>query len=149
MSPRPASRRLFALTFGAALSLSLASSPSQAHGDPSAVSASTLSALPVALSVTATVAPSALLVAGGTLVVVSVTAVAGGTVWVLERASDGARISLRVTGRALAASATLAGTAVVASAVGAGTVLSVAGQAIAFVPNEVGKALLHHEKVSR
>ena len=41
------------------------------------------------------------------------------------------------------------GTVVTVSAVGAGTVLSVAGRAIAFVPNEIGAALLHHEKLSR
>ena len=33
--------------------------------------------------------------------------------------------------------------------VGAGTLLSTAGEVIAFIPNEIGKALLHHEKVTR
>lgn len=129
-----------------ALCLALASASSPAQSELSAASA--LSGLPVAVSAVGGLALSGL-VAGTALVVVSIEAVGDSTVWVLERASDGARISLRFTGRALAAGFILSGTAVVASAVGAGTVLSVAGKAVAFVPNEVGKALLHHEKVSR
>ena len=43
----------------------------------------------------------------------------------------------------------LAGTAVVATAFSAGWVLSAAGKAIAFIPNEVGKALLYNERVTR
>jgi len=35
------------------------------------------------------------------------------------------------------------------TAVAAGNVLSVAGQVIAFIPNEIGAALLHNERVTR
>jgi hypothetical protein len=35
------------------------------------------------------------------------------------------------------------------TAIGAGWVLSAAGAAIAFIPNEVGKALLYNERVTR
>jgi poly(A) polymerase len=35
------------------------------------------------------------------------------------------------------------------TAVSAGWVLSTAGQVIAFVPNELGKALLHNERITR
>jgi len=41
------------------------------------------------------------------------------------------------------------GMAVVVSVVGAGTVLSAAGEVIAFIPNEIGKALMHNERVTR
>jgi hypothetical protein len=41
------------------------------------------------------------------------------------------------------------GAAVAVSVIGAGTVLSVAGEVIAFIPNEIGKALLHNEQVTR
>jgi hypothetical protein len=50
----------------------------------------------------------------------------------------------------LAAGASVAvGASVVVSAVAAGWVLSVAGEAIAFVPNALGQALLHNERITR
>lgn len=123
------------------LALSLAHAPTAlAHGAASELSA--LSALPVAVSV---VAPVGLLVSGAALTVVAVEAASGATVWVLERASDGARASVQ-----LAAGASVAvGASVVVSAVAAGWVLSVAGEAIAFVPNALGQALLHNERITR
>jgi hypothetical protein len=42
-----------------------------------------------------------------------------------------------------------AGTAVAVTALSAGWILSSAGKAIAFIPNEIGKALLYNERVSR
>ncbi|WP_371816409.1 hypothetical protein [Roseateles sp. DAIF2] len=104
--------------------------------------ASGLSLLPVAVSVAA---PVALLTAGATLSVTAVEASADGSVWILERASDGARASVRFTGKASQA----VGTAVIVTAIGSGYVLSAAGQAIAFVPNAIGDALLHNEKITR
>ncbi len=123
------------------LSLGLASAPaSQAQSNVS--DASALSLMPVAISVAA---PAMLLVGGVMLTVVAVEVSATGSVWVLERASDGARASLRFAGHVLAAS----GAAIVVTAVATGWVLSAAGAAIAFVPNEIGRALLHNERISR
>ena len=42
-----------------------------------------------------------------------------------------------------------AGTAVVVTAFSAGWVLSAAGKAIAYIPNEIGAALLYNERVTR
>lgn len=112
---------------------------------PIVLSATAISATGAALSVGAT----ALLSAGVTLTVVSVEVVGGVTVWVLERASDGARLSLRMAGKLAEGAALSVGTAVVVSVIGAGVVLSAAGQALAFIPNEIGKALLYNEQVSR
>ncbi|MDP2004442.1 MAG: hypothetical protein Q8K45_02090 [Rubrivivax sp.] len=119
--------------------------PAQAHRDASA-EASALSMLPIAVSVAA---PAVLLSAGAVFTVVAVKVVSDGTVWVLERASDGAQVSVTLTGAAVGGVSLLAGTAVVAVASTAGWVLSAAGQAIAFIPNEIGKALLHNERVTR
>jgi hypothetical protein len=127
----------------AGLSLALALGPAtaaQAHNTASELSA--LSMLPVAVSVAA---PVGLLSAGAMFTVVAVEAVSGATVWVLERASDGARASVTLAGGASAA----VGTAVVVTAFSAGAVLSAAGKAIAFIPNEIGKALMYNERVTR
>ena len=137
------------LILAGALALALASGggAAQAHTRPDSSQASEASVLPLAVSVVA--APIALLSAGATLTVVAVSTVAEGTVWVLERASDGARASLVVSGQVVGGVSVLAGTAVVATACSAGWVLSAAGQAIAFVPNAVGRALLYNERVTR
>jgi hypothetical protein len=99
--------------------------------------ASTVLALPVALSV-----------GGAALSVVAVESVADGTVYVLERASDGARASIKLTGRVAHGASVGVGSAVAISVIGTGVVLSAAGEVLAFVPNAVGRALLHDEKLS-
>ena len=129
----------------ALLSLALLSqSPARAQ---SAVSeASAISMLPVAVSVAA---PAMLLSAGAVLTVVAVESTARGTVWVLERASDGVRVSVNFAGQVLGGAALSVGAAVAVTVIGSGYVLSAAGQAIAFIPNEIGAALLHNERVTR
>jgi hypothetical protein len=136
----------------AALTLSLALCSVQAQSELSAISVAPVALSVVAVSATGaalSVAPSAILAAGVTLTIVSVEVVAGVTVWVLERASDGVRISLRTTGQLAKGLVVSTGAAVTVSVIGAGTVLSVAGEVIAFIPNEIGKALLYNEQVSR
>lgn len=143
-------KHLLAIT---TLALSLAA---QAHTSPSEASA-VLSVAPVALSVGAVSAsgvalsalPAGILSAGVTLTVVAVEVVGSTTVWVLERASDGARISIKASGKLAEGVVVSTGAAVVVSVIGAGTILSAAGEVIAFIPNEIGKALLYNEQVSR
>lgn len=93
-------------------------------------------------------APALLLSGGAVLTVVAIEQSAAGVEWVLERAADGSRASVRLSANAAAGAAASVGTAVVFSVVATGWVLSVAGKAVAFVPNEVGKALLYNERVS-
>jgi len=127
----------------AALVLALAGG---ARAHTGASEASALSMLPVAVSVAA---PVGLLSAGAVFTVVAVDAASQGTVWVLERASDGARASVTLGAHMAGGVSVVAGTAVVATAFSAGWVLSAAGKAIAFIPNEMGKALLYNERVTR
>jgi hypothetical protein len=134
----------------AASLLGSAALPARAQSEASAA----LSMLPVASVVgTASVAstaaaavvavPAALSVTGAVLTVKAVQASATGTVYLLERASDGAQVSVEILGRAAHA----AGTVVTCSVIGTGVVLSAAGEAIAFVPNAIGRALLHNERL--
>ena len=58
-------------------------------------------------------------------------------------------LGLRLSGQAVAGLSIAAGTVVVVTAVGTGWVLSTASRAIAFVPNEIGNALLYNERVTR
>jgi hypothetical protein len=127
------------------LSAMLAVNPARAH-PPSASDASALSMLPVAVSVAA---PAMLLSAGAMLTVVAVEASAAGVVCILERASDGVRASVTLSTQGAAALSVGVGTVVTVSAFSAGWVLSAAGRAIAYIPNEIGAALLYNERVTR
>lgn len=86
--------------------------------------------------------------AGAELVVKSARASARGTEYVLERASDGASATVEIVSKGAGAVSLATGTLVTVSTVSAGVVLSAAGQAIAFLPNALGRALLHNERVS-
>jgi len=104
--------------------------------------ASALSALPIGVL---SAAPVAVLASGANLTVSAVEASAAGTTWVLERAADGARASVKLAGNASVA----VGTSVAVTAMAAGYVLSVAGQAVAFIPNEIGASMLYNERITR
>jgi hypothetical protein len=119
----------------------------QAQSEASAA----LSLLPVASvagAASAVVAvPVALSAGGAALTVVAVEASVDGTAYVLERASDGARASVRIAGSAVGGSAIAVGTVVTVGVIGSGVVLSAAGEMIAFIPNAIGRALLHNERL--
>jgi hypothetical protein len=93
-------------------------------------------------------APVILSAAGAVFVVKVVEVTARGTVYVLERASDGARVSVEIVGKGMHASAVGVGASVAVSVIGTGMVLSALGEAIAFIPNELGRALLHNERIT-
>jgi len=135
-------RSLLSTSVAALLTIHLATA--QAQSEASALSA--LSALPIAVSVAA---PVMILSAGAALTVVAVEGSATGAVWVLERASDGARATLKLSAQAAGGLSVAAGTVVVVTAVSTGWVLSTASRAIAFIPNEIGSALLYNERVTR
>lgn len=125
-----------------------------AHAQADASAASAVSAMPLASVVGASAGavvalPVAFSTAGAVLLVKAVEASAKGTVYLLERVSDGARASVEVSGKVAGAASHAVGTAVTVSVISAGVVLSVASQVIAFIPNEIGRALLHNERVSQ
>jgi hypothetical protein len=62
--------------------------------------------------------------------------------------SDGARVSVEVTGRMANSASVAAGSTMVVSVISAGVILSAAGEAIAFIPNALGRALLHNERLT-
>lgn len=151
LSKRPEPSRTTALRRAlAALSLVAAigaAAPQQALAGPNDASLlSAMSMLPVAVSVAA---PVMVLIAGAQLTVKAVESTAQGSLLVLERASDGAQASIALSGKVLDRASVKVGSAVEASAIGAGMILSAAGTVIAFVPNEIGRALLHHEPITR
>ena len=138
-------RKLIAtmVSLSMAVPAALVSSPAMAHAEGLS-EASALSGLGVAMSVSAPV----MLVAGASMMtVVAIDVVAEGTVWVLQRASDGARIVVKWSTLSVGMASVAVGTVITVTAVSAGWVLSTAGEVLALIPNTLGKALLHHERV--
>ncbi|WP_290674693.1 hypothetical protein [Aquabacterium sp.] len=125
--------------------MALPAAPALAHNDGLS-EASALSALPVAVSVSA---PILSVAAGSVLVLASIEVVADGTVWVLQRASDGARIVVKWSAMSVGMASVAVGAAITVTAISAGWVLSTAGTVLALIPNALGQALLHHERVIR
>lgn len=127
-----------------------------AHAQSEASALSALSVLPVASVVTgasvvagaALALPVALSTAGAVLVVRTVEVSARGTVLLLERASDAAQVSVEIAGRGVEAVSLAVGSTVTVSVLGAGVLLSVAGEVLAFIPNALGQALLHNERLT-
>ena len=113
----PLARLALRRSAAAVVAAALAITTTQARAQSTISEASALSALPIAVSVAA---PVALLSTGAALTVVSVEATSTGAVWVLERAADGSRASVRLGGYGLAGASVAGGTVVVASAIGTG-----------------------------
>lgn len=99
---------------------------------------------------TASVAAGSVLTvfAAGSLVVESVETVGDGVSVVLKSAADGSKATVQFSGKVAEGASLAAGTAVSAVAMSAGHALVVSGKVIAFLPNEAGKALLHHSRVN-
>jgi hypothetical protein len=84
----------------------------------------------------------------GSVVVDSVNAVGDGIEVVLEGASQASRATVRLSGEAVRGLSIGAGTVLQVVAMSAGHALVLSGKVIAFIPNEVGQALLHHARAS-
>jgi hypothetical protein len=119
----------------------------QAADSPSKASeASGISlAIPVAVSV---IGPILLLSAGATFTIVSIQASATGTAWVLERVGDGSRVVVRWGGEAAKSFSNGVGKVVVVTATSAGQLLSISGEVIGFIPNDVGRTLIYNEQMT-
>ena len=98
--------------------------------------ASTVVAIPVALAVS-----------GAVLTVKAVEVSARGTVFLLERASDGAVASVELGAAAAGSVALGVGASVVTTVIASGVILSAAGEVLCFIPNAIGRALLYNEKI--
>ena len=108
-----------------------------------------LSAAAVGTAASAVVAvPAALSVAGSQLVIKSVQASADAVVYVLERVSDGAQASVRVSLGAGHYSIKQVDTAVSVVVTLTGVMLVATGEVLAYIPNEAGRTLLHSAKLS-
>ena len=130
-----------------ALLMCLACSVAQARDDQGSSALSNASGLIAEGSATVVYGSLSAVAASGTVVVESVQVAGDASMIVLAGASDAASATLRLSGKAIEGASLVAGASVVVMAVSTGYVLVAAGQVIAFVPNEIGRSLLHHSRV--
>lgn len=154
-------RLITAAVLSVGLTGGLAISPAAVHAhDPSGVSEASLalSSLPVAsvamvasgasaVGASILTIPAVVLSATAELLVVSAQASAKGTIWILERASDGVRMTARFVTDSARVATVASGQVIVVTAVATGWVLSVARDAIAFVPRGDAPSLFHNERL--
>ena len=88
------------------------------------------------------------LAASGTVVVDSIEAAGDASVVVLAGASNVGQAAVRLSGRAAREASLAVGASVNVVAISSGYLLVAAGKVLAFVPNEMGRALLHHSRTS-
>lgn len=87
-------------------------------------------------------------VGAGAVVVGSIEVVGDASVVVLTSVADGVSASVRLSGQAAHQASLVAGASVEVVAISTGYILVTAGQVIAFVPNEMGRVLLHSSRVA-
>lgn len=86
--------------------------------------------------------------ASGMVLITGVEVLAQGSVVVITGVSEGVSVTIQLSGQALQGIGLASGAVVQVSAVATGHLLISAGKVIAFIPNALGKALIHHEKIS-
>ena len=107
---------------------------------------SLVSAVSVAASTGAAVL--AALPAGSELVIESVHAAGKASVVVARASADGATVSFEVASELAGELALATGKVLTVSANAAGWLIRSGGKAVAFVPNEIGRALVHHRRLA-
>ena len=85
--------------------------------------------------------------ASGLFIVESSSVVANGIVIVMKGASDASSVTVQLSGEGVRQLGLASGAILQATAVSTGHILISAGKVIAFIPNEIGRALIHHAKV--
>lgn len=85
--------------------------------------------------------------AAGSIVIESVSAVAETLVIVSKGSAEVASVTVQLSGKGIQQLGLVSGAVLKISAISTGHLLISAGKAIAFIPNEIGKALIHQEKI--
>ena len=127
------------------LSLALISSNAFAAGDNSTLSKA--SDLAISGSAIVVLGSLSVVAVSGTAVVESVKSVGDGLEIVVKGASNASTATIRLSGQAAHGLSLAAGTAVNVVAMSTGHMLVLSGKVIAFIPNEIGKSLLHQSRV--
>lgn len=146
-----------ALALAAALLLGGSMAHGQSSGSKDASGKVSIGTASILISPLASVAGSArgkadfgsvVAVAGTSFLVTGVVQLSANTTEVIiESAQGAAKVSVQVASSALRGLAVSTGTTVKAVAASTGTMLVVSGKVLAFIPNTLGEALLHHERV--
>jgi hypothetical protein len=126
----------------AALFFAAVSAHANSVTDPSRASIDTSIAIPV----TMVMGTAQFFKDAGQLSVTGVKTVGKVSVITFRGLANGAEASVQVSGKAIEGSAVGVGVVLQTSVSATGVLLTAAGKALMFVPNEMGKSLLHHSR---
>jgi hypothetical protein len=136
--------RLYVAALGLSTACVMASVPAKAESLSDASRASIDAS--VAIPVTLVRGSVQLFRDAGQFSVTSVKTVGDVSVIALRGLADGAEATVRISGKVIEGSAIAAGVVVQATVSATGVLLVAAGKALMFIPNEVGRSLLHHSR---
>ncbi|MFK7965444.1 MAG: hypothetical protein AB8C46_15905 [Burkholderiaceae bacterium] len=132
------------------IAVSSAIAPATAHAQSSVHDASMASGMSAAIPVAVSIAAPAALSAGVTVLTVeSVKLGARGVTWIVTSAATGVSTAITFATDSAHAFTVGAGTVLSTAITGAGVLLYHGSQAVAFIPNQAGEALSHHEQLTR
>ncbi len=124
-------------------------SPSPALAQSTVHEASLISGLSLAMPVAMSIAAPAISAAGAShLTVTAIQLATDGTVWVLENAALGISTTIRFTGEAIHSVGVGAGMVLRTATTAAGIVLYDGSRAVVLLPNQIGRTLSHHQRLS-
>lgn len=130
------------------LAVLLGSTPAWAQSEASRASANSSAGLSIATG--SVVAGTASLIAASAVLTVKAVEKAGDSVVVvLKGASEATTVSVKVAASAVGTASLAVGSTVKVVAEASGYALYLAGKLIAFIPNEIGKSLMHHSEVKK
>ena len=130
-----------------ALLAGLAAGPALAQN---ASTASANSSAALSMATASLVAGSAATLATASQLTVAAMEVVGeSVVMVLKDVSKGVEVSVQASAKVAGNASLAVGSVITVTASAAGWSLYQAGRLIAFIPNEVGRSLIHHEKTAR
>lgn len=133
------------LTTAALITLSVISLTAQQAEASSVATASVVAGVSVASAIAAENG-STIITDASKLVVKSSESIGKATIIVVESASTGARYSLKMPAKIIGHSAHAVGAILTASTSASGTLLTNAGKAVAFIPNELARSMLHNSE---
>ncbi len=92
---------------------------------------------------------ASVLATAASLTVVAVEQAGESMVLMLKDVSTGATVSIKASARTAGNASLAAGTVLLVTASAAGYSIYLAGRLIAFIPNEIGKSLVYHSRVTK
>ena len=133
----------------AALMLAIAVLPGVAIAQNASAASADASAAMSQATASVVVGSASVLATAASLTIVAIEKSGESVVIALKDVSSGAAVSIKASAKSIGNASMAAGTVLTVSVSAAGYSIYLAGRLIAFIPNEIGKSLVHHSTVTK